>query len=513
MSVPAVCALMPEDKHVRLPDMRITPVRLAVIFLLLLSYFTYVHGYWQPKALFWDENYHIASAQKYLNGTFFMEPHPPLGKLLIAAGEALVDANAVDDQFIDTDYAKNPPDGFSFAGYRLFPTLLAWLTVPLLFWIFLLLTRNTLWSTLFTFPYIFDNALLVHSRSAMLDSTMVFFATLMILAFLLLREWKEDRKKFAQASILFGAAFGLLLATKAFGLLLILLIPFLAWELRARPSQLLRFGWIAAIAFLIPFCTVWQIHFSLARTINPALPDQGYYQASPWYKELIQRGKTSSIFAFPVMLRDSMNFVGHYQKGVPRLNLAKSDENGSPWFLWPIGARTINYRWETPDGRGYGYLYLQSNPVIWLLTFAGVLTAFALLLSSVFFPFREPLKHRFLLFTFSTLYVCFFITVSQIDRVLYLYHYFLPLILGFLLLAIVFMELRSIGTFTLTDERKSTILLGLGVLIFLSFQFYRPLTYNEPISDRAFERRSLMRMWELKCVRCAVNSPLVIPGT
>jgi len=489
------------------------PVPVAVVFLLILSYFTYVHAYWQPNALFWDENYHIASAQKYLNGTFFMEPHPPLGKLLIAAGEQLIDANASDDQFIGTDYAKDPPEGFSFAGYRLFPTLLAWLTVPFLFWIFLLLTRTVLWSVLFTFPYVFDNALIVHSRSAMLDSTLVFCGVLTVLAFLLLREWKDDPRKFSRASVLFGAAFGLLLTTKAFGLLLILLIPFLAWELHARPRQVLRFGWIAAIAFLVPFVTVWQIHFAIADTVNPALPDQGYYQASPWYKELIQRDKTSSIFAFPVMLRDSMNFVGHYQRGVPRLNLAKSDENGSPWFLWPVGARTINYRWHTPDGRGYGYLYLQSNPVVWLVTFAGVLIAIALLLASVLLPLREPLRHRTLLLTFTTLYVCFFIAVSRIDRVLYLYHYFLPLVLGFIILALVFLELRHIGKWELSEHRKTNVLLALGVLIFLGFQFYRPLTYNEPISDRAFERRAFLRIWELKCVRCAPDSPLVIQGT
>ena len=51
-----------------------------------LSFFTYFHNYSTPQAFFWDENYHVASAQKYLNGVFFMEQHPPLGKLLIAAG-------------------------------------------------------------------------------------------------------------------------------------------------------------------------------------------------------------------------------------------------------------------------------------------------------------------------------------------------------------------------------------------------------------------------------------------
>ena len=101
---------------------------LPLAFLAVLSYATIVSGFSRPQALFWDENYHIASAQKYLNGVFFMEPHPPLGKLLIAAGEGLLQRNDRNDQFIDTDYATNPPEGFDFTGYRLFPVLFAWLT-------------------------------------------------------------------------------------------------------------------------------------------------------------------------------------------------------------------------------------------------------------------------------------------------------------------------------------------------------------------------------------------------
>ena len=90
------------------------PGFLAGLVVLVLSFFTYFWNYTNPPYLYWDENYHIASAQKYQNGVYFMEPHPPLAKLLIAAGEALVDANPEDDQFIGTDYAKDLPAGFSF---------------------------------------------------------------------------------------------------------------------------------------------------------------------------------------------------------------------------------------------------------------------------------------------------------------------------------------------------------------------------------------------------------------
>ena len=107
---------------------------------ILLSFFTYFLNYWKPQQSFWDEGYHIASAQKYLNGVYFMEQHPPLGKLLIAAGEKLFypkgQKNGYDSKYIGTDEGKNFPSDFSFAGYRFFPALLAWLGAVLIYLIF-----------------------------------------------------------------------------------------------------------------------------------------------------------------------------------------------------------------------------------------------------------------------------------------------------------------------------------------------------------------------------------------
>lgn len=485
---------------------------LAVLFILALSFFTYVFNFWNPQALFWDENYHIASAQKYLNGTFFMEPHPPLGKLVIALGEKIIDANPEDNQFIGTDYATNPPAGFSFTGYRFFPVMLAWLTAPLFFAIFFLITRNTLWSLLLSFLYVFDNALLVHLRSAMLESTMLFFSALTILGFLLALEWKDDRKKIVKAALLYGFGFACVNATKAFGLIFIMFLPFIFWAMRGDVKKFLRFAWLSGLTAAIVFVGIWHMHFTLARTIHPSLPDGGYYQASAQYKAIIDAGRTSSVFAIPTMLRDSMKFVSHYEAGVPGLNLCKADENGSPWFLWPIGARTISYRWETPDGDAYRYLYLVANPAVWAIGLAGVLLSFALLGGSLLMQPKEDLKQKIALSAFFTLYVCYMIAVSRIDRVMYLYHYFLPLIFSFILFALVFNQVHTIGKWKINDERKTSILLLLSVLIFLCFQFFRAFTFYELIGDRAFERRNWSRLWELKCVNCERESMIALPS-
>lgn len=489
---------------------------LCFLFVLVASYFTYVHNFSNPQSLFWDENYHIASAQKYLNGIHFMEPHPPLGKMFVALGEYLLDENPVDDQFIGTDYGKHLPPGFSFTGYRLFPTLFGWLTAPVLFLIFLILTRNALWATFLSFFYVFDTALIVHSRAAMLDSTMLFFSATTILFYLLALDAHRRgqvpsnppaRPRVPVPVLLFGISFGLLAATKVLGVALILLLLPMLWTLRKDRRKMFRTLFTFAAGAAVIYLGIWQLHLSITKEVNPVLPDQGYYQASEEYKELLDAGKTN----LAVMLRDHLAFLPHYEKGVPRLDMCKSDENGSPWFLWPFGGRTINYRWETADGDLYRYLTLQVNPAVWFLGLLGIILSVIIVGASLLFPGRSKFQNLFHIIVFLSIYVAYMVAIARIDRVMYLYHYFIPLILSFILFGLALQEIRQIGRWVVTDTRRTNILLGCAVLIFAAFQIYRPLAYYEPLSDEQVKRRNVLAIWELHCARCARESMLVVP--
>ncbi len=482
-------------------------------FVMLLSYLTFFHNYWNPPAVFWDENYHIASAQKYLDNVYFMEQHPPLGKLLIALGEKVLDRNPIDNEFIGTDYATNFPQGFSFAGYRFFSALLGWLTAPVLFFIFLFITRNSLFATFLSFFYIFDNGLIVHTRGAMLEGPLMFFSASMILIFFLLREYHESRRLHALLSLLFGAVFACILTTKLLGLLFILLLPALLILLWPNWKKMLLTTLYFILGFTVTYVAVWQTHFALGDKIVSSLPDQGYYQASPEFKEILAQKKNDSLLSFPVMIRDSINFVGHYNRGTPRLDLCKPDENGSPWYFWPFGARSINYRWETPDGQSYRYLYLQSNPVVWWTAFAAVLLALAFLVSSVLLPVKQSLKKPYLLLVFAGMYVSFFVAISRIERVMYLYHYFSALLIAFIIVALLFDELSVIGKRIITEYWKTIGLMVMAAFIFASYQFYRPFSYYEPMTAQQFQHRNIFSLWELACVNCEKKSELVVPRT
>ena len=129
----------------------LTLIYLAVI--IILSYLTYVVNYDKPAALFWDENYHIASSEKYINGVFFMEPHPPLGKLLIAVSESFFSKNKNLDKsnFVKTDHIKNVPQNYSFCGVRFPSVILAFFSAMLFFFILYSMFDNPHLSFFFSF--------------------------------------------------------------------------------------------------------------------------------------------------------------------------------------------------------------------------------------------------------------------------------------------------------------------------------------------------------------------------
>ena len=481
------------------------------VLILVVSYFTYFHNYTNPAAFFWDENYHVTHAQKYINGIYFMHEHPPLGKMLMALGEYTLRANAVNDQFIGTDYSTDLPENFSFAGYRFFSVFLSWMAALVFYAIFLLITKRPLWATLLSMFYIFDNATILQGRGAMLDGPLLFFGALTILCFFLALHWKDHKRFFHFALACFGIAFACALLTKFVGLIYIVLLIPLLWFLRHDRRKLLDVLIWVSIAFVITFVAIWQIHFALGRTVQPSLRNDGYYEASPVYRSLIETNRHTSILAFPIALVDSLRYPGIYDEGMPELNLCKPDENGSPVWFWPFGARSINYRWETDDGEHFRYWTLIANPVIWWTVFLGVILSLSLFLSRILTPLKHPIESPVLLFTFLAMYCAYMVKLSSMDRVLFLYHYLPPLHIAFIIFAIWFCGIRQIFNIKLTETRKTFLLFVLGVLIFSSYQFYKPLTYGGPLTDKQLEQRGTIQLWELNCANCTRESVIATP--
>lgn len=471
---------------------------------------TFYRGYANPNAIYWDENYHIASAQKYIDGAMFMESHPPLGKMLLALGEVIVGKNADLDKsaLIKTDYIKGEelPKGFTFSGFRLMSALLMTLSVPFFFWILYYLTKNPHLSLLFCSLLLFDNALIMHTRGAMLEGIQLFF--MLVAIWYLVRAISSGIIRLQDYAIL-GIFVGLAISVKLNGAVLLMLFVFLYaydhreaiknWQIVHLVKRLLITIPVSVIPIILVFCFIFYLHIANGTKIT-----KGTYKASEHYVELIKKGETTSLDAFVTGLKDNLHYIATYAEGVPRLDPCKKGENGSHATGWPLGKKSINYRWSknTEDGvTKVKYLYLQSNPIIWLSVFAGIFLGVILVVGRA--VYGTPVKDWRLFWwiaAFSGIYLSYMMAILQIERVMYLYHYFMPLLFAMINLVLVF---AYVFKEELAQKSWHTYLnAGFFVLlIILTYWHFSPLTYYLPLSGDEFHLRQWFEFWQLEAIR------------
>ena len=476
---------------------------------LAVSYFTYFKNYDYPPSVFWDENYHIASAQKYLTGVMFMETHPPLGKLFVALGEYLIHPNdniakSELHKFTQTDYIKDFPAGYSFAGMRFFSALFAWLSAIVFFYILYFISKNPHTSLLFSSLYIFENALITHSRAAMLEGSHLFFILLAILYFVYLVQ-KLSKKTLLNYFVL-GILVGFAVSIKATGAITAFLFPFLFFlDYKYQGSTLISKtvldvskkmiikGLFFAAGSAAIFSLIWYVHFSLGKFAA----DGKFYKASEEYKEIMAKGLASDPKYFPTMLKDNLAYMANYNNGVPKLDVCKPDENGSYPLAWLVGDKSINYRWEK-SGDGVRYMYLQANPITWFLGLAGIILSLILIIGRI--VFKNPVKNKNLFYfitTFAALYVIYMAIMLRIERVMYLYYYFIPLLFSFILAFLVFNYIFE----EKIAAKSKKLYIGLIIMVVIiagTYKFFSPLSYYQPLTTEQFEKRIWFDFWKLK---------------
>ena len=484
---------------------------IVILLLSVVSYFAIWRGHAEPHSLVWDEHFHIVSAEKYLNSIYFQEPHPPLGKLLIAAGEKLFGDDPQHSEFTQYDRSPKTPDNFSPVGYRFFPALVT-CVLPLLLFDLIFLTTNRLGAALLiSLLLIFDTALPMHSRTAHLEGFQLFFMLAFLSSFLRLRRSAYQ----IGWSVLAGLFFGLAAATKVTSLIL---LPFTFFypgslkELRRylNPSLTL---FISAITFLV----VFYVHFSLGRHIQEELTGKGYYGAKDETKLVIDDNvkNGTSLSTFPILFSEWIEFFNRYEKGVPKLNICKSQENGSYPLIWPLGGGTISYSWKKTDDRTQ-YFYLIPNAVVWGLSLLGFIFGLANLVSRFTSPnvsetneqpqFSPPISELSTL-----LYIAYYVAMLHVDRVMYLYHAFVPLVFGLILFGVETSKFRAVCGVLLTNRIR--ILTGL-ILFFLAltnYFYFRPLVTFNPLTEEQFNSRKWFDLWNLKCANCSSNNPIGKP--
>jgi dolichyl-phosphate-mannose-protein mannosyltransferase len=486
------------------------------VVILLASITVYFTYYGSPQAMFWDENYHVASAQKHVDGVMYMEPHPPLGKMLMAVGEVLFGGNGNVDKskLNETDYltGDEAPPAMTYKGFRWPSVVMMAISVLFFYGILRRITQREWLAAAFTTLVIFDNAMVVHSRAAMLEGIQMFFV-LASLYYLVrtITSFIQDKKKITLIHYaILGLLIGLVITVKVNGMILLLLFVILfgvdqwqaikQWQWVTLLKRVALTAPVGVGAVLLVFFAVFYVHIGMGTTI---VKDR-IYKASPEYIEQIRQGNTWSPSTFMLGMRDNWKYMSEYADGVPRLDVCKSDENGSHAMGWPLSKKTISYRWDkkTENGKSVvNYKYLIGNPIVWFGVVLGLILSSGLIIGR--FVYGNAIKDEPLFMwicTFTGLYLCYMIAILQIERVMYLYHYLIPLVFGAVNLALVF-------TYVYRDEvianNKHTIINAgiFAALVIAVFAFFSPFTYGFGITEDQFELRNWFSFWKLQVVR------------
>lgn len=479
------------------------------LIILICSFGIYFTYYGSPKAMFWDENYHIPSAQKHIDHVMYMEPHPPLGKMLMGLAEVVFGDNGHLDKhnFDSTDYLKGedtPPD-MNYTGFRWPSVVLMAFSVLFFYGIIKRITKNSLIAFAFSSLIIFDNALVVHTRAAMLEGIQLFF----ILAelYLFVRLITSGKKITLKNYALLGVLTGLTISVKVNGAIELLLFVMLfgvdQWSniKKFNAIELLKRLLVTVPAGVVPvaavFLSVFYIHIGMGTKI---IPDHTY-KASPQYLEAIRAGNTWSPSTFMIGLADNLRYMSEYADGVPKLDECKSDENGSFALDWVLGKKTINYRRDsnTVDGKTTTrYITIVANPIVWFSALIGIVFSIGLIMSKFVYGQQEKDTPLFYwICAFTTLYVSYMIAIMQIERVMYLYHYFIPLIFALINAALIFTYIYRDDI--ISNNKHLWINLGIFVaLVIAVFAFFAPLSYGLPLTEDQFELRNWFIFWKLK---------------
>lgn len=400
-------------------------VALVLALVAALAAWLYLDRLGEPRAPVWDETYYLASTARYHEGRTQFSSHPPLGTMLIAAGDVARGRNqGADWQRIGagkTVTLEAMPQDFDYSGPRLAPALFG-IAAALLFALLMLqLTGSAPAALLLSLLVLADSALLVQFRTAQLDAFQLAFVLATLLA-----GAAALRQQRIGAYFLFGLFLALAALVRANALVLGAMVPVMAWPLlRERQWRGLALRCAAGAASgLLALALVLGAWMELSPLPpDPATPagrqDQSFVPPSRIH--VYETGSWDLSDAL-----DAADSIRRYMANDLAIT-PPSDANGSHPWQWLIGKGMILYRADRtgPQPMTIG---LVPNLVVWLVSLLGVLTS---LLPG---RLRESQVRAMLLCGWGASMAALLWLDGQ--RVLYLYHYFIPLLLGHAMAAI-----------------------------------------------------------------------------
>lgn len=527
----------------------------AVFVVLLFGVVNFLSSIGEPHHPVWDESYYMTAIARYEHGTTQFASHPPLALMLLTAGDLLVHPNrALDTTKVGADKQiseEKLPKGYTFGGIRLMSGVFAVLGGLAFFGLMLAITGSPARAVFFSTFYLFENAFIAHFRAAQLDAFQVCFEIVALLCLVLAMKRGPARMPWPELG--FGAAIGMASMVKLNAIVLaplggMLLIWRLwqGWGGKERTTLLLRSlrdGVLMAVACIVVVFACFTAHIVVGTHPPDEKTTAGQKDASflsPPYRAYLHHERGLSPAVVWAASWDYWRFMQSDLKGMPM-----TDPNGSQPLLWPLHFRAINYRWDS-DGHHTSYVQLAGNVMSWWMALAALLATPVLLALAWWKPrgearllqeiiqlprvgemlqaagtdlkrlkqvVEEKIRHpsrastgetatigldsaswrralMLMIFLQYLIYMGVHIYLGSM-RVMYLYHYFLALVLSFVLVPLVLAEVCA--RWPKLKVRQDAIISVIVVAIVLSFAFYSPLSFHRPLSKGECELRNILQ--------------------
>ena len=380
-------------------------------FLLLASFLTrFIYFGWPDSAIIDEINFgkYLSS---YFTHQYYLDVHPPLGKLIVAGFASFFDFEPI---LYGTDWRQEYTDN-NYLILRFMPTLFGVLFPPIIYLLVYQWWKDRKLAFFIALLIVFENALLTQYRLLFWDSFLLCFGFTSLLFYSYYREHRRWRYLII-CGLFAGAAVSIKWTAATFIALPLLMdgIDFLRrrlkWHELAKTTTL-----VLSMALLV-YASVFYIHFSL-------LPLSGTGNA--FMSQEFRMGLEGNRYTENQQAEPQLSFVQKFAELNRRMYLTnqrmRDHPYGSKWYQWPLGEKAVGY-WR----RGELDIAMQPNLVVW---WAGSLSMLLLVAAAVSRPknWRDPLLW-FLLAGYAMNWLPF----ALIQRVMFLHSYFVAMIFSLL---------------------------------------------------------------------------------
>ncbi|PZS18124.1 MAG: hypothetical protein DLM60_12600 [Pseudonocardiales bacterium] len=446
-----------------------------LVWLTFLAAVTRLSAITHPRAIVFDEVWFREYALRYLDGSYYFDIHPPLGKLLLAGWAKLFGVSA-------TVQSHDPA-----VALRVLPALAGTALVAVFYLLLRELTASRRVATFGAALVLLDNAILVESRLILVDSMLLLFGISAVTCYLASRR----RTGRAHWILLTASAVlaGMAASTKWSGLTALGLIG-LVWFAQTLRQ---RVGWRlaipqAAVLVLVPalvYVSVFAIHFQLLPHSGPgdAFMSQRFQSTLVGNASYNPAARVSFLDRF-IDLNKAMNSA--------QISLDNSHHPySSSWLSWPFLKRPVYY-WTGPKE----YIYLQGNPVVWWgLLVGAVVVALGWMRRPALFD-----RHRGAMALLGVAWVANFLPFAGIVRPMFLYHYFFAFLFSIAAVSIGIGALAGWMTdgeevWQFPSRRSAVLYWGILAVALAGFVFFAPISYGLPLSDGGLSARIWLDSW------------------